>query len=568
MSEYKIKKMCAKNGSPTLKINNFFIHSQYNPEREAESYIKKRYQPHHTHIIFGYGDGYFLEALKKMRRYNEKVIVVDPLFDNQMLKIKKKHQHDYLYNSKAISMLDFLLNDMDDNVRTEYTVICAPNYDKLFPVQYRDLLQKIKDTQEFNRINDYTLIRFAEDWQKNLKLNLIHLLRDASLMQLYQFFESPIVIASSGPSLLKQLPLVKKYRDKIIVISAGSTTKVLLNNDVTPDFIVSIDGGVANYNHFKELTLDEPRLIYSFQSHPKIRDSFSKQAFACNVGGSIGITEYLENLMPQKVLTLIGGPTVANLAFSIAQYISSGPIAFIGQDLAFTNNQTHVSGHNHSQKVSTVRKKDEEYLYTDGYYGDKVLTSIPLYSMKLNFEKMIIRNLPKNRFFNCTEGGVALKGYEQLSFEAFCHQFAKKKIKVQLEQYDSLLTIDILKEKFRKEKKQLTTVIEYYQMAIDAVNKNKSDLFFNTKVLKKLEEVDKKVKPIIDETAIGTILTPTLMKTSKCFQEKDNETQRKKFERVKEQNLVLYEESQKACQKVLEFLEEAIDKLENERSEL
>lgn len=566
MDEYQIEKIVAKNGSSTLKINNFLIHSQYNPEKDAENYIKKNYHPHHTHIMLGYGAGYFLDAFRKIRQYNETMIIIDPLFDHQSIEIKKKHQHDFLYNSKSIPMLEFILNEIDDGVRTEYTVICASNYDKLFPTQYRDILQKVRDVQEFNRVNDYTLIRFADDWQKNLKLNLLHLLQDTTLKKLHQYYDSPVVIASSGPSLLKQLPLVKEYRDQLIVISAGSTTKVLLNNDITPDFIVSMDGGIANYNHFKDLRLGESRLIYSFQNHAGIRDSFTKQAFACNVDGYIGVTEYLENLMPQKIPTIIGGATVANFAFSIAQYITSGPIAFIGQDLAFTNNQTHVSGHSFSGKVSIDHKNDEEYLYTDGYNGDKVLTNPSLYSMKLNFEKIILLAPSKNQFFNCTEGGVLLKGYEQLPFKEFCHRFAQSTIKVQLQQYDSLLTLDVLKEQFQKEKEQLMQAVQLYQLAMETIEKNKSDVYFDTKTLKKLEEIDEQVKPIIDETAIGTILTPTLMKVSKCYQEQENETQRQKFKRVKAQNLALYEESQKACEKVLQFLDEAMDQLQNEKS--
>lgn len=564
MNEYQVEHLRTKDDHETLKIDNYFVHSRYSPLKEAERYIDKHYTFQHTHILFGYGAGHVHEAFKKQRKANELLITIDPLIKTKQLNIQKKHQQDYIFGAEMIEKLEFLLAHIDNETRTTFTILCTSNYDKIFPNVYKALLQKIKDIQEANRVNDYTIIRYADKWQENLELNLINLTKDASLVNLKKYYDAPVIIASSGPSLTKQLPLLNKIRKNIILISSGSTTNVLLAHGITPDFVVSMDGGEPNYKHFKDLKLTESKLVYTYQNHPGVREAFTQECFVCNNQGFSGVDSYMAKHIPTEIPVLLGGSTVANLAFSVGQYISTGPIAFIGQDLAYTGNVTHVSGHNHSKGISKEFLEEREGFETVGYYGDKVWTSPPMYSMKLEFEKMIVLHPPVNKFYNCTEGGVKIKGYEQCTFQEFCNEFIDTNIqfKKRPTNFEACIQEAEIQQLFEHELVQLTQCIELYEEGINVVEMNKSDERFTAKSLKKLEEIDGQARILLNDMLVDIILSPIVMSIINGFLPKENETVRQSYKRVKEQNLTLYKESIRALEKTKSYIENAMKKLQ------
>lgn len=564
MSEHQVEQLGTKDGNETLKIDNYFVHSRYNPLKEAQNYIDKHYTFQHTHILFGYGAGHIHEVFKKKRKANELIITIDPLVDTSQLTIQKRHQQDYIFGASVIDKLEFLLAQIDNETRTTFTILCTSNYDKIFQHEYKNLLQKVKDIQEANRVNDYTIIRYADKWQENLELNLVNSTRDSSLQEIYQQYDLPVVIASSGPSLTKQLSLLKEIRQHVILMSSGSTTNVLLANGLTPDFVVSMDGGEPNYKHFKDLTFEESTLVYTYQNHPGVREAFKQNCFICNNQGFSSVDEYIAKHIPTKIPVLLGGSTVANLAFSIAQYISSGPIAFIGQDLAYTGNATHVSGHNHAKGISKEFLEQREAFETIGYYGEKVWTSPPMHSMKLEFEKMIVLQPPTNQFYNCTEGGAAIKGYEQLPFKQFCDVYIDKSKLFEKEKksFEPCIQKRELQQLFEQELSKLTQCITLYEEGIYIVENNKSDERFTMKSLQKLEDIDKQAKILLNDMLVEIILAPMVMNVIKGFLPKEDETVRQSYKRVKEQNLALYQESIKALEKTKMYVENAMKKLE------
>ena len=138
-----VEKLMTKSGHETLKVNDYFVHSSYNPIREAEQLAKKYYKPHHAHIVFGYGCGYFIDALLKEFHFNERLLIVDPLFDDKIISIRKEHEHLNLFTSKAIENFEFFLNELAAEARVSFQVICLSNYDKVFTEIYKNLLIKV-----------------------------------------------------------------------------------------------------------------------------------------------------------------------------------------------------------------------------------------------------------------------------------------------------------------------------------------------------------------------------------------------------------------------------------------
>ncbi|MFJ7732324.1 motility associated factor glycosyltransferase family protein [Lysinibacillus sp. NPDC097231] len=564
-NELHIEKIQTKLGKEIIRINGYFVHSKYNPDEEAKKLAEKYYVPHHAHIVFGYGCGYLVDALLERFQFDEKLIVIDPLLDNGSVEVKETHEKLVIFNSTVIDDFDIHLRNFTQGIRTTFQVFCLSNYDKLFPNMYKTILSKVKDVQINNRTNDFTLIQYAEQWQNNFTDNLFNFTKDFNLSLLHEKYCCPIIIASGGPSLSKQLPLLKRIRNSVIVMAAGSTIRSLLAEDIYPDYVVSVEGAETNYKHFKDLLLNDTVLIYTLFNQPKVRNSFKKPGYVVNTVGWDTFARYIHEELKIELPIIIGGASVANHTFSIAQYISTGPIAFIGQDLAFTkNNATHATNNNQAEYVDEKFLKKHQAFQVEGYYGNSIWTTAPFHSMKLDFENMIRIAPPKVPFFNCTEGGVKIHGFNQISFAEFCENYVSdEKVKIQEHDPEKKISFNV-KQVLQKQLNLYDKLVDILTNALGVLESNRSKTHFETRVLKKLDQTEKKSKELFEQLPIESIVSPITMRVMHGYLPKENETTEETYNRTYNQTKDLYNELIIAIKKTRKYSKEAIKKHKSE----
>ncbi|WP_169786363.1 motility associated factor glycosyltransferase family protein [Viridibacillus arvi] len=569
---YKIEEIEAKTGHAVIKIDGYLLHSKYNPIIEAQKYAKEHYTMHHSHIVFGYGSGYLIDALFEQLKYGEKILIIDPLIEQGIIKIHERHNKEpfYYWNSTKVDPLGMYISGIATSKESKLKVICSYNYDKLFPNNLKLTLQLIKDYQEKSIINENTILLFAKKWQKNLAENTISLVNDYSLEMIKGKYSKPVIIASGGPSLTKQLPLLKKIRKNAIVIAAGSTINSLMAANIEPDFVVSIDGGEPNYRHFKDLEFRHARLIYCPFNHPKIRYSFKKKAFAFITNQEDETIAYFNRKFNCHFPKIVGGGSVAHYSLSIAQYISSGPIAMIGQDLAYTDNKTHASNNKHEKKITEQDIEERSIIKADGYFGDKVSTSKVLYSMKTTFEEMEKLYPAKNPVYNCTEGGLKINGYEQLSFQEFYEKYAnvqnvQEKFGVETLKKEEIDT-HIFNEIFEDELTIYNKIISNLSEALLILKKNKLKIGFDKKVSKKLDVIDGKLAELYPDIQMQFIVGPIVLESRQSFLEKENETAVETYQRVYSQTKTLYENLLEVTIESRENINATLKKLKSEEN--
>lgn len=556
----KIEYGTSNKGTKYLLLDGYMMHSKYNPEREAEKFVKQHYKPHYITILFGYGLGYIVDEFVKQMKYDEIFIVIDPLLENglELAEHHKKH-NSHFFNENGIKNLRQILGSVVLNSETTIDVVCAPNYKNLFPENLLELLKKVKEIQRSNLINENTLFRFAEEWQENVYNNMYYLKQDDTLKQLEKKYNAPIVVAAGGPSLNKQIPTLKNYRDKVILIAAGSTVNSLLKHNITPDYIISIDGGIANYHHFKNKKIEDSTLIYMLLNHYGIRESF-ENGLIFNSFLEKNLTDYLNKQFNIEVPNLIGGSTVAHYAFTTAKYIvNNGQIALIGQDLAYTDFQTHASGNTHEEHVTDDFLKRRNAFQVPGYNGDFVWTDDVFLGMQRTFEEMMKFYPSEIPIFNCTEGGTEIEGFKKETFLSFCENYAKNPVhKIQVEQV--LVENEELVKKLTEDKRRYDKLLEYLKKNIDIVQKQEN--FKSHKQLKRLDKNDKVIKKLIKELPIENIVTPIILAINKGFLEKENETEEEKIQRTMNQSKLLYEQLIKVIRQSNDWNDSLIARLE------
>lgn len=558
---YLIKKEIAKNGEETLNINGVYIHSKYNPTKEAKNLADKYYKKQHTHIILGYGLGYFVRELINKCSANEKIIVVEAIlekiddFNLNVNFIKESSRENILKQLNKLIKFDEKIN-----------VIISPNYDRIDKEMTRNLLQATKDKIMGDRVIEKTFYAYENYWHKNYIRNLKYVTKDESLTNLHNVYcNTPIVIAAGGPSLMKQLPLLKKYRKNILLISAGSTISSLMKEGIEPDYALTIDGAPFNYENFKGLQFKDATILYSVDNYYKIRENFNDKGIYFVNQNEAGIMGHLESITNEKSVAIPVGTSVANTALAISAFLGAKSICMIGQDLAYTNNLSHASNNKAQRKLEKTPQNDTSLLYIKGFYGEEVITDYVLLSMKKSFENMVQQINNTMEIYNCTEGGAFIEGMKHTTFEEFLQKNSSEK-KLTLSPLNrKKLEDNKLKSVTAKDLRLYNKLKKLCEKNLKLLNENKSTVKFDSAKLSKMQKNDKQIKNIISKTSISMALYAVDIKVSKYFKSLSNdETAEEIYLRTFRQSEFYYNEVKKVAKDAILYIEEMIESLEGE----
>ncbi|EII8838042.1 motility associated factor glycosyltransferase family protein, partial [Campylobacter coli] len=223
------------------------------------------------------------------------------------------------------------------------------------------------------------------------------------------------IIVSTGPSLTKQLPLLKKYASKATIFCADSAYPILAKHGIKPDYVCMLerDEIVAECfnNDFGEFDKDIVFIVKSV-THPHTIKYLQK-----NNRVFILVSTYASFIQYLK-LDYFGyfnmGFSVAHMNFLLTIHLKYKNIILIGQDLAYAKDgQTHSQGFIHANLHNGDYKRDLDKFSTTAYGGNGKVQSSEIWTLfRHNFEKDIV-NIKMNYHittYNCTEGGARIEG--------------------------------------------------------------------------------------------------------------------------------------------------------------
>ncbi|EAK4447546.1 motility associated factor glycosyltransferase family protein, partial [Campylobacter coli] len=233
------------------------------------------------------------------------------------------------------------------------------------------------------------------------------------------------IIVSTGPSLTKQLPLLKKYASKATIFCADSSYPILAKHDIKPDYVCMLerDEIVAECfnNDFGEFDKDIVFIVKSV-THPHTIKYLQK-----NNRAFILVSTYASFIQYLK-LDYFGyfnmGFSVAHMNFLLTIHLKYKNIILIGQDLAYAKDgQTHSQGFIHANLHNGDYERDLDKFSTTAYGGNGKVQSSEIWTLfRHNFEKDIV-NIKMNYHittYNCTEGGARIEGTIEKPFLWAC----------------------------------------------------------------------------------------------------------------------------------------------------
>ncbi|ELJ5641177.1 motility associated factor glycosyltransferase family protein, partial [Campylobacter coli] len=201
------------------------------------------------------------------------------------------------------------------------------------------------------------------------------------------------IIVSTGPSLTKQLPLLKKYANKATIFCADSSYPILAKHGIKPDYVLSLERIPLTSeffnNDFGEFDKDILFVLKSYV-HPHTTKYLQK-----NNRNFMLVSTYASFIQYLK-LDYFGyfnmGKSVAHMNFLLTIHLKYKNIILIGQDLAYAKDgQTHSQGFIHANLHNGDYERDLDKFSTTAYGGNGKVQSSEIWTLfRHNFEKDIV----------------------------------------------------------------------------------------------------------------------------------------------------------------------------------
>ena len=347
----------SKSGPMTATIDHggraMALASKYDPQAEAAKLIEKvDLQKHAGIVVLGLGLGYHVRLLGERVDKATLLVVFEP--DVPLLRaVLERIDHTSWLGGHNVILADeqmdraALLSRIEPfaGFLTQGTILLThPPSRQRSGGPINEFSQMVAEVLAYCRTNIATTLVNASRTIHNLSMNLPHYAAGAITDELFNAARGyPAVCVGAGPSLARNVDLLadEKVRANVVVISAQTTLKPLLDRGIRPDYVTALDYSALSKRFYEGLPdLPDVTLVAEPLAHPTILDNFP---------GPIRVTysKFLDRLLgdlARPIVPIQPGATVAHLSFYLAQHLGCDPIILIGQDLGFTDGLYYCPG--------------------------------------------------------------------------------------------------------------------------------------------------------------------------------------------------------------------------------
>lgn len=551
-----------------IKIDDklFFLGSKYKFQRDIDKIMQKiKKEELSVNIIFGLSSGEYVKEI--LNKIDEKavLIIIEPNHDIIKSFIERKR---YLLDDNRLVIINndvnLILNVLNCYISDiNYKKIMFEvftNYEKVFEKELNDFLMIFKEFYRSIAIIHSTSVYFSETWFNTYFENLKEMVFSRPINLLKNKFKNiPAIVVSAGPSLEKNIHLLKNNEKNFIIITGGRTLKALKDNGINPDFVCVIDSGEPSYKVIEDSLESNSILIYNERTNYKVTKEYKglKMFFT-------GLNS-IKKILNYDVDSLYIGGSVAHTCADLGIYLGCNPIIFIGQDFAYTNDKHHADI---AKKQNVDNDNIDYFIEVKDISGGKVKTTIILDYYRKNMENLI-RNNSHIKFINATEGGADIEGTEVKLLSEVLNIYGKTEIKKDyFEKNEFNFDMKIVLDNLNEYLSVLNELILKLDSGLKVLEKMKKRYKKNIdKYLLKLNSIDEIInKNITQYEFVNFIAYPFIHKimSDEKYLIKETDDYEIVFDKIYNKNHILYEVLNKLFKDTHEKIKNIIFELEDE----
>ncbi len=490
----------ARNESMTAKVRlndgrEIFLHSRYDPQTEAKRFVDSLdFDNNFVFVVSGFGLGYHIRELFDRATSETIVVVLEPELYvirtglwNIDFPTEIKDNRLIFLNTADQGLLHKKLTPLSTTL-TMGTALVAHPYSKQWHDKFHsEMREHISNYMAYCRMSFVTLIGNSKITQQNVVDNLAYYVCCPPIDILRRRFAGyPAIVVSAGPSLAKNIDLLKQAQGKAIIIAVQTTLKTLLKKGIKPDFVTSLDWSPISRRFFQDIDdfgdihlIAEPKVSCVVPDTFTGRKSLLRNEFADMCIGSLA----------KQRDSLRAGSTVAHLAFYLAEFIGADPIVLVGQDLAFSDNLYYAPGGAVHEMWSvelnrfyTLEMKEWERIVRNRNIlrkvkdiNDKTIyTDEQMFSYLQQFERDFAQT--SATVIDATEGGAKKRGTTIMTLKDTLDKYAQRDIPREKFSYLKELNwfdpspLPELKDELEQRKEQINRFKELCEKTVDLLN--------------------------------------------------------------------------------------------------
>lgn len=391
---------------------SYYYHSNVNPETEAAAFADYYYdEERDSYVIWGLGLGYHI---KEMFQLDDGIRI--QVFENDL---------DVIYHClMAVDLSGLIANK-------RFSLIYDPDFKKIIPaldnitdnlIIHSPSLRHIRDTRIREQMEMFFIrdsgkrnaaIRFGSNSRENFK----HY--DGYIDELRPEFEGKdVIIVAAGPSLDKNVELLRNKKPGIIILAVETVFRKLLKLGIDVDYMIVTDANSRIYSHLAGLEEEQIPMLYLATAYKGYSMNYcGKKYLICQNG-----YDRAQELAKQKGWHLYEtGGSVSTTALDVCIYLGCKSIAFIGLDLAYTDNLAHATDTSRRAVSET-----EEMKQVPAIGGG----TVPVSRLFIIYNRWIASRVKKADVtmpvIDATEGGAIVPGLTVMALKEYMEKIAGK----------------------------------------------------------------------------------------------------------------------------------------------
>ena len=294
-----------------------------------------------------------------------------------------------------------------------------------FAVDKEYYLQSLKTLTSATR---EVVLFFGNDPQDSLIgiehtfLNINKIIDNPGVKDLQGAFKGrPGIVVATGPSLDKNINLLKGLEDKAVICAADASMAPMQHHGLKPHLVTSLERVEATSRLFESIE-DETFKDVFFAAcpviHPKTYENYKGETIVTY--RDFATFKWLD--IEKGIINT--GPSAGNMAFNLLVHMGCDPIILIGQDLAYGEGEaTHAEGSTYGKVNTHVRKNTPEIINIPGNYTETVQTNKTWLSFLKYYENDIYN--AGRTVINATEGGAKIHGTQLMTFKDAVDKYIK-----------------------------------------------------------------------------------------------------------------------------------------------
>ncbi|MCL1929047.1 MAG: DUF115 domain-containing protein [Treponema sp.] len=323
------------------------LHSTVDPRREATRLVSTLSEEGYL-LFLGLGGAFAAEAALEQNT-TKKILIVEYDINGIAELLSSKDYIKLLQDDRVHLLCDPSAEELETFILRNY----IPAIDggiRVFPLRVRtdadDRFSLTADTvkEAIDAVSrDYSVqAYFGKRWFSNI-------LRNLPLAERQNAIIAPIrkaLICAAGPSLEGQISSIKKEKstnnnDKSFIIAADTSLPALLNADIEPDAVISIDCQHISYQHFFRVLPKKTLLFLDIASPPPVASRTENRLF---FSGGHPLSLYISRSWRPLPMLDTSGANVTYAALSLAENLGAKELSLFGADFSYPKGKTYARG--------------------------------------------------------------------------------------------------------------------------------------------------------------------------------------------------------------------------------